>query len=218
MYVPAHFEERDVAKLHGAIRAHSFATIVIDGPAGLVPSHVPVLLDPEQGKLGTLLFHVAKPNPQWSAVTPETEALAIFLGPHAYVSPSWYATKRESGKVVPTWNYVAVHAYGPLEVFHDLEALRDLVTRLTAMHEGERPDAWSPSDAPREFIDGQLRAIVGLRMPITRLVGKWKVSQNRPEADRLGAISALEASADASDRATAAEMRAALESGRESSR
>lgn len=214
MYIPAHFEERDVAKLHDAIRAYPFATIVIAGPNGLIPSHVPVLLDASRGELGTLLFHVAKPNPQWSAVTPQTEALAIFLGPHAYVSPSWYATTRESGKVVPTWNYVAVHAYGPLEVFHDAEELRDLVTRLTAMHEGDGPEAWSPSDAPREFIDGQLRAIVGLRMPITRLVGKWKVSQNRPKADRLSATAALEASADASDRATAAEMRAALEAGR----
>lgn len=216
MYIPPHFEERDVVKLHDAIRTYSFATIVIDSPRGLIPSHVPVLLDAQRGELGTLLFHVAKPNPQWSAVTPETEALAIFLGPHAYVSPSWYPTRVESGNVVPTWNYVAVHAYGPLEVFHDTAELRELVTRLTAAHEGDRPEAWSPSDAPAVFIENQLRAIVGLRMPIRRLLGKWKVGQNRPEADRRGAIAALEASPDAADRATAAAMRAALEPGQNS--
>jgi transcriptional regulator len=138
------------------------------------------------------------------------------LGPHAYVSPSWYPTKRESGKVVPTWNYVAVHAYGPLEIITAPDALRDLVTRLTTVHEANMPAPWSPSDAPAEFIDGQLRAIVGLRMPIRRLTGKWKVSQNRPEPDRLGAIVALEASPNASDRATAAEMRAALEASEDS--
>lgn len=211
MYLPPHFEERDIAKLHDAIRAYSFATIVIESPNGLIASHVPVLLDAALGEFGTLLFHVAKPNPQWSAVTPETEALAIFLGPHAYVSPSWYPTRNESGKVVPTWNYIAVHAYGPLEIFHDAAALRDLVTRLTAAHEGDRPEAWAPSDAPAGFIESQLRGIVGLRMPIRRLLGKWKVGQNRPEADRRGAIAALETSPHASDRATAAAMRAALD-------
>jgi transcriptional regulator len=210
LYIPAHFEERDVAKLHAAIIAYPFGTIVIDSPSGLIPSHVPIMLEPERGELGSLLFHVAKANPQWRAVTPETEALAIFLGPHAYVSPSWYPTKRESGKVVPTWNYVAVHAYGPLEIITEPDALRDLVTRLTAEHEANMPAPWAPADAPAEFIDGQLRAIVGLRMPIRRLAGKWKVGQNRPEPDRLGAIAALEASPIASDRATAAEMRSRL--------
>lgn len=214
MYIPAHFEERDAAKLHAAILAYPFGTIVIDSPSGLLPSHVPIMLEPDRGELGSLLFHVAKANPQWRSVTPQTEALAIFLGPHAYVSPSWYPTKRESGKVVPTWNYVAVHAYGPLEIIQDPAELRALVTRLTAVHEANVPTPWSPADAPAEFIDGQLRAIVGLRMPIRRLAGKWKLGQNRPEADRLGAIAALEASPNAGDRVTAAEMRAALENGK----
>jgi transcriptional regulator len=192
-----------VARLHAAIREYPFGTIVLNGPEGLVASHVPILLEPEQGELGRLVFHFARANPQWRLVRPETEALAIFLGPHAYLSPSWYATRSETGKVVPTWNYVAVHVYGPLEVFEDPESLRDLVTRLTAEHERQFDKQWSPSDAPDDFIDTQLRGIVGLRMPIRRLYGKWKMSQNRPAADRAGAQTALENSVRADDRATA---------------
>jgi transcriptional regulator len=206
-YVPPHFEESDVARLHAAMREFPFGTVVLNGPDGLVASHVPILIEPEWGEFGRLLFHFARPNPQWRLVRPETEALAIFLGPHTYVSPSWYATKRETGKVVPTWNYVAIHAYGPLEVFEDPESLRDLVTRLTAAHEANLPEPWKPSDAPDDFIATQLRGIVGLRMPIARLYGKWKMSQNRPAADRDGAIDALTASERPDDRATADVMR-----------
>jgi transcriptional regulator len=206
-YVPPHFEENDDARLHAAMREYPFGTIVTSGPDGLIASHLPFLLEPEYGEHGRLWFHFARPNPQWRAVTAQTEALAIFLGPHAYVSPSWYATQRETGKVVPTWNYLAVHAYGPLEVFEDPETLRDLVTRLTAAHEGALPEPWKPSDAPGDYIATQLRGIVGLRMPIRRLYGKWKMSQNRPSADRAGAIEALETSERADDRATAEIMR-----------
>ncbi len=206
-YIPPHFEEHDLARLHAAIVAYPFGTVVQSGPDGLVASHVPILLEPGQGDFGRLLFHFARPNPQWRLVQPETEALAIFLGPHAYVSPSWYATKVESGKVVPTWNYLAVHAYGPLEVFEDEPSLRDLVTRLTAEHERRFAERWSPSDAPDDFVSTQLRGIVGLRLPIRRLYGKWKMSQNRPPADRAGARRALADSEREADRATARIMR-----------
>jgi transcriptional regulator len=207
VYVPAHFEQRDIARLHEAIREYPFGTVVIAGDDGLIASHVPILLDPGPGEFGTLLFHLARPNPQWRAVTPEREALAIFLGPNAYVSPSTYATKRENGKVVPTWNYIAIHAYGTLETFDDVEELRALVTRLTATHERGRAEPWAPSDAPAAYIDAQLRGIVGLRMPIRRLLGKWKLGQNRPEADRSSASEALERSDSESDRATGEAMR-----------
>ncbi len=210
-YVPRHFEERQLGVLHDAIRANPFGTIVTQGPDGLIASHVPFVLDEDDGESGTLLFHLAKANPQWRAVRPETEALAIFLGPHAYVSPTSYPTQRETGKVVPTWNYIAVHAYGPLEVYDDPDGLQAFVTRLTAIHERASAEPWSPSDAPADFIETQLKGIVGLRMPIRRILGKWKVGQNRPEADRRGAIAALENSEFPSDRATAKAMRAALD-------
>jgi transcriptional regulator len=206
-YVPPHFEEWDVARLHAAMRDRPFGTIVVNGADGLIASHVPILVETEPAPYGALLFHVARPNPQWRAVAAETEALAIFLGPHAYISPSWYATTRETGKVVPTWNYLAIHAYGPLEVFEDAASLRELVTRLTAIHERGQSNPWAPSDAPEDYIATQLRAIVGLRMPIRRLYGKWKMSQNRPDADRSGAMEALEKSDRAEDRAVAAIMR-----------
>jgi len=206
-YVPPHFEENDVARIQAAIRDYPFGTVVLNGPDGLIASHVPFLLEPEHGEYGRLVFHVARPNPQWRAVNSETEALAIFLGPHAYVSPSWYPTRHESGKVVPSWNYLAVHAYGPLEVFEDAQDLRELVTRLTAIHELGKPDAWAPAQAPEDYIATQLRGIVGMRMPIRRLYGKWKMSQNRPAADRSGTMQALDGSVRAEDRAVAEIMR-----------
>ena len=179
-------------------------------------SHVPMLLEPEPSPSGTLLFHFARANPHWRALAAQSEALVIFLGPHAYVSPAWYVTKRETGKVVPTWNYVAIHAHGRAEVFDDAERLRDLVRGLTDANERNRPSAWSVDDAPREFIDSRLKAIVGLRMPIERLEGKWKMSQNRPPADVAGAIDALLSSERQDDRSTA-QIMAALLASRENS-
>jgi transcriptional regulator len=133
---------------------------------------------------------MARANPQWRTLS-DTPALAIFQGPSAYVSPAWYATKRETGKVVPTWNYAVVHAHGPVRVIHDRDWLRTFVTRLTRRHEAARPDPWQVSDAPADYIDTQLAAIVGIEMPIARLEGKWKVSQNRPPADRAGVVEGL---------------------------
>ncbi|TIT88500.1 MAG: FMN-binding negative transcriptional regulator, partial [Mesorhizobium sp.] len=148
---------------------------------------------------GTIYGHVAKANPQWRAPV-LGDGLAIFMGPDAYVTPAWYQTKQETGKVVPTWNYLAVHAYGPIDFFEDADRLLEIVTRLTNLHEGGRPSPWSVSDAPPDFIQAQLKGIVGLRMPITRLQGKRKMSQNRNAADRAGVATGLAASDRPSDR------------------
>jgi len=191
MYNPPLFKEDRIEVLHDAIRATGLATLVTQTADGLIASHVPMLLDPGPAPYGTLIGHVARPNPQARGAI--GEGLAIFQGLDAYITPSWYATKRQNGKVVPTWNYVAIHAYGAVEFFNDPERLRDVVTRLTERHELARAQPWAVTDAPPDFIDGMLKGIVGFAMPITRLEGKWKMSQNRPAEDRAGVISGLEA-------------------------
>ncbi len=191
MYVPPLFEEKNLPPLQDAMRRGGLSTLVTQGPAGLMASHVPLLYDPEPGPYGTLLGHVARANPQWQQAAGGPEALAIFHGPDAYISPSWYPTKKETGKVVPTWNYVAIHAYGPLQTFDDPERLLSIVTRLTRNYETGQAEPWAVSDAPADFIAAQLKAIVGFAIPITRLEGKWKMSQNRPKADRTAVVAAL---------------------------
>jgi len=200
MYLPKAFDEDRLPVLHDAIRAAGLATLVTVTAAGPEASHVPMLLDPAAGERGTLYAHVARANGQWRDSIAGTRALAIFNGPDAYVSPSWYATKAETGKVVPTWNYIVVHAYGEAEFFDDPERLRALVTRLTDRQESRRPAPWSITDAPADYIAAQLRAIVGVALPIARLEGKWKLSQNRPQADRTGVADGLAGQADASAR------------------
>jgi transcriptional regulator len=191
VYVPALFKEDRIDVLHDAIRRTGLATLVTLGPDGLIASHVPMLLDAEPRPNGTLVGHLARPNPQARGAI--GEALAIFQGPDAYITPSWYATKQRTGKVVPTWNYVAIHAYGPITFFDDTERLRDAVTRLTARQEAGRAQPWAVADAPADFINGMLRGIVGFALPITRLEGKWKMSQNRPAEDRAGVVEGLRA-------------------------
>ncbi len=166
MYLPKAFEEDRLPVLHDAISSCGLATLVTVTAAGPVASHVPMLLDAAAGERGTLLAHVARANGQWRDTLPGSKALAIFTGPDAYVSPSWYPTKRETGKVVPTWNYVAIHAYGEPTFFDDAERLRALVARLTERHEAGRPAPWSIADAPADYIAGMLRAIVGVALPI----------------------------------------------------
>lgn len=198
MYTPPAFRDDDRASVHATIRAARLASLVTATEEGLIATPLPLMIDPDEGEHGTLYGHVAKANPQWRL--PATgDALAIFMGPDAYVTPSRYASKREHGKVVPTWNYVAVHAYGPAEFFEDADRLLDVVTRLTNRHEVGRAEPWAVSDAPAPFIASQLKGIVGLRMPITRLEGKRKLSQNRSEPDRAGVTAGLGASADAMD-------------------
>lgn len=206
MYLPPAFAEDRLPVLHDAIRSARLATLVTMGSDGLEASHVPLLLDAEAGPHGTLLGHVSRANPQWRRLSPEVPALAIVTGPDAYVTPSWYETKRQTGKVVPTWNYVAVHAYGRLELFEDPEQLRDVVIRLTDRHEAGRPDAWAVSDAPEDFLRGLLKGIVGFRLPIARIEGKWKLSQNRPAEDRAGVAAGLRADGGPAELAVAALM------------
>jgi transcriptional regulator len=192
VYVPPLFKEDRIDVLHDAIRRTGLATLVTLAADGLIASHVPMLLDPDPAPYGTLIGHLARPNPQARDAVPGVQALAIFQGPDVYITPSWYATKRENGKVVPTWNYVAIHAHGPVEFFDDTERLRDVVTRLTEREEQARADPWAVSDAPAAFIDGMLKGIVGFALPIARLEGKWKMSQNRPAQDRAGVVAGLE--------------------------
>ncbi|MDE2229523.1 MAG: FMN-binding negative transcriptional regulator [Alphaproteobacteria bacterium] len=197
MYAPDIFKETDVATLHQAIRRIKLGTLVTFGSRGLVGSHVPMLVEPDPAPFGTLVGHVARANPQWRDAAAETAALAIFLGPEAYVSPAWYATKRKTGKVVPTWNYVAVHAYGSVRFYDDADRLLQLVTRLTDAHEAGRQDRWRVSDAPAEYTRSMLKAIVGFELPIARLEGKWKMSQNRPAEDVPGIVEGLSREGDA---------------------
>lgn len=196
MYNPVHFREDRIEVLHQLIREHSLATLVTLGKDGLLATHLPLVLAPDPAPFGTLLGHVARGNDQWSATLPDSEALVIFQGPSGYITPSWYATKNETGKVVPTYNYVVVHARGPLVTFDDPERLEANVRALTDHHEAAFADQWRVDHAPPEFIRAQLKGIVGIEIPIARLEGKWKVSQNRVPADREGVVAGLRALGD----------------------
>ena len=195
MYRPPAFDVADLPELHDLITTSGAAQLVSLTPAGLVGSVVPLLLDADRGPHGTLVGHLARANRHWRDVTAGVESMAIFAGPDAYVSPSWYATKRATGKVVPTWHYVTVHAYGELVVHDDPAWLEALVRRLTDAQEAERAEPWSVDDAPADFVRAQLRAIVGIELPISRLEGKRKLSQNRPAADIVGVVAGLAAGA-----------------------
>lgn len=197
MYVPSHFAETRVEVLHQLMRAHSLATLVTLSSEGLNANHIPMILKADPAPLGTLHCHVARANNLWCDFSSEVEALAIFQGPEAYITPSWYPAKQETGKVVPTWNYAVVHAYGTLRIIEDQVWLRDLVTHLTDMQEAKRTAPWKVADAPQEYVDGLLKAIVGIEFNITQLQGKWKMSQNQSPANRASVIRGLRASEDA---------------------
>ena len=198
MYVPPAFREDDLSTLHAAINEARLAQLVTATEAGLIATPLPLFLAPDEGPHGTLYGHVARANEQWK-LPPIGDAMALFMGPHAYVTPNWYPSKQEHHKVVPTWNYVAVHAYGPVEFFEDPQRLLAVVTRLTNLHEQGNAAPWAVSDAPEAFISAQLRGIVGLRLPITRIEGKLKMSQNRSAEDRAGVATGLAASEMPSD-------------------
>lgn len=199
MYLPRAFVDEDLPRLQGVIQHSRLATLVTWGALGLQASHVPLLLDPEQGANGTLYGHLTKANPQCAELASGAQALLIFMGEDAYISPSFYPSKAEHGKVVPTWNYVAVHAYGQPEVFTDPQRLLKVVEGLTERHEAGRPQPWKVTDAPADYIDGMLKAIVGFALPIQRLEGKRKLSQNRNAEDIAGVRDGLAASADPRD-------------------
>ena len=191
MYIPDHFKEERATVLHELMRAHPLAAIVTCGRRGLMADHVPLLLDPKPAAYGKLRGHVSKANEQWRELGQGGEVLAIFSGAEGYISPSWYPTKQETGRVVPTWNYVAVHAYGAVRLFEETGELRAFLEALTEEHEHEFSPPWEINDAPPAYVEGQLHAIVGFEITITRLEGKWKMSQNRSTADRAGVVAGL---------------------------
>ncbi len=198
MYLPAHFEETRRDVLLGFVRDHPFGLLVTPGADGIVANGLPFVLDtgPDDGPLGTLRGHVARANPVWRETPAASSALVVFQGPQAYVSPGWYAAKREHGKVVPTWNYVMVQARGTLRIVDDAGWLRAFVGRLTDRHEAPRAQPWGVGDAPADYIETMLRAIVGIEIELTALTGKWKATQNRSAADREGVVEGLEAAGD----------------------
>lgn len=184
MYIPKANEEKRIPVMHELISSYPFGCLVTLGAAGLFASHIPMVLEHDGSMLGTLNAHISRANQQWRDFTPSIDALAIFAGNHHYISPSWYPGTKEHGKEVPTWNYVVVHAYGPLKAIEDPHWLLAHLEKLTETHEAGFATPWKVSNAPAEFIREQLNGIVGLEMPIRRLEGKWKVSQNKSERDR----------------------------------
>jgi transcriptional regulator len=191
VYLPSHFAESDRQVLHRLMQDYPLSTLITQSSAGLDANHIPLILSAEEGEHGILRGHVARANPVWKDYVATTEVLAVFQGADAYISPSWYPTKQENGKAVPTWNYAVVHASGPLRVIDDAEWLRALVTRLTTHHEAAMAQPWSVGDAPPDYIEKMISAIVGIEIPITKLVGKWKVSQNQPMQNRAGVVDGL---------------------------
>jgi transcriptional regulator len=190
MYLPKHFVENDLPTLHALLREHPLATLVTQDGDGLNANHIPLQLDTTVGEFGTLRGHIARANPLAKGLT-AGEALVIFQGPQCYISPTHYATKAIHGKAVPTWNYTAVHAYGPLRLIDDADWLLAQVTALTTEHEAGLAKPWAVSDAPTEYIAKMLSALVGIEIPITRLIGKWKVSQNQPAENQASLMAAF---------------------------
>ena len=186
MYIPPHFANRDVCQLHDAIEAYSFALVVTGAGDNLVASHLPLLLDRTAGVQGTLLGHFARANSQWESAAGQ-RALVVFSGPHAYISPTWYAAER----VVPTWNYIAVHAYGRLQLIEDPAEVLALLSRTVEYFESSQPQPWRLADQPAEFIERLAAQIVGFRIAIEQLEGKWKLNQNHPQERRERVIAAL---------------------------
>jgi transcriptional regulator len=191
MYEPPLHRQDDLAAQHALIRAHPLALLISYGPSGLLASSVPFTLVDDGSRFGMLRCHVARANPQWRDLQAASEALIVFQGPDAYITPSWYATKRETGKVVPTWNYLMVQARGAPRVVETAEWLRAQIEQLTNEREGRREKPWAVGDAPEDFIAQQMRAIVGVEIPVADMRGKWKASQNRNDADRAGVVEGL---------------------------
>lgn len=193
MYLPKHFEQQDLASLTALLKAYPLGTLVTQQDGALEANHIPFLLAGALAAGGKLIGHVAKGNPVWKSVSAEQEFLAIFQGPEAYVSPNWYPSKHVHHQVVPTYNYAVVHVYGTLSVTHDETSKRQLVTELTQGMEQTRQSTWQVSDAPSDYLEKMLAAIVGIELTITRVQAKWKVSQNRDLADRVGVEQGLRA-------------------------
>ncbi len=190
MYVPAHFQINDASELHRIMTNYPLGVLITTN-AGLDANHLPFLFDANEGELGVLRAHVARANPVWEQVANGSEVLVIFRGEESYISPNWYPSKHETHRQVPTWNYEVVHAHGKMTVHDDEKFLRGVVGRLTKTHEAMEPKPWKMSDAPQDYMDAMLNAIVGIQITITRLEGKAKLSQNREPRDLHGAAEAL---------------------------
>lgn len=206
MYVPPAFRFDDAEALHAAIRRHSFGTLVTHGEGGMIASHLPFLLQSDAEASDRLRGHMARANPQWKEFPGSKEVLVLFQGPHAYISPSWYETR----EAVPTWNYEAVHVYGTPHLIDDPAAVRALLDETAAVYEAVRPEPWSANQMPAGWIDKLQRGIVGFEIRITRIEGKRKLSQNRPEADQIGVLAGLRDSGDPDDLALARLMEQVL--------
>lgn len=198
MFLPDHFRVEDIAEMHALMRTHPFAALVSMGSTGLYGTHLPTVLKGEGGN-GVIECHLSRANPHWKDLANGGEAMMIFQGAEGYITPNWYATKAQTGKAVPTWNYVIVHAYGRPEVVKEKEWVLRHVTELSDQQERGEAHPWKVSDAPESYIDVMLRGIVGFRFAITRLEGKWKMSQNREAQDRSGVIDGLKARAASED-------------------
>lgn len=191
MYVPAHFEESDPDTLHAFIGSHPLGVLITHGSSGLDANHIPFELDTTAGPHGVLHGHVARANPVWTEVRDGDSVLVVFRGEHGYISPSWYPTKHEFHKSVPTWNYMVAHAHGTIKVRDDERYVRGVVARLTRIHEASEPQPWKMTDSPADYIDSMLKAIVGIEIAVTRLEGKFKLNQNREARDIRGAAESL---------------------------
>jgi transcriptional regulator len=191
VYVPSYHEESNLSVLHALIRAHPLATWVTLGVNGLIANHIPFILDTTRGKYGTLRAHVSRANTVWKELSNTLPSIIMFHGPQSYITPSWYPTKQVEGKVVPTWNYAVVHAHGIPKVIQDRDWILQAITDLTNQSESPRSEPWKVSDAPDEFINRLLGAIVGIEIPITEITGKWKVSQDEALPDRVGTAAGL---------------------------
>lgn len=209
MYVPEHFAETSLKALHDHIGRFGFATLVSDLEGAPFATHLPLLLDRERGPQGTLLGHMARPNPQWQGFDGTRQVLAIFHGPHAYVSPSWYPVER----AVPTWNYAVVHAYGVPRLVEEPGKVRDMMEELVAVYEAGRDEPWTMDRPGERYIEGMLEGIAAFEIPIDRIEGKFKLNQNHPEANRAGAIAGLRSEGRAESHAVADMMEAAGKSG-----
>jgi transcriptional regulator len=194
VYLPKHFEETRVDVLHALVRDFPFAAVVCGADSGLVANHIPFILCSDTGEFGTLRGHIAHANPLWQLPMREANALVIFQGPASYISPNWYPGKAEEGKRVPTWGYAVAHAHGPIRFIHDRDWLLQLVSQLSETHEAAQAKPWTVNEAPSDYIERLLAAIVGIEIPIEKLIGKWKLDQNKSELDQAGMLNGLASS------------------------
>lgn len=213
MYLPKHFEEREPGRLRSFIQRHPLGALVTATGSGLDANHIPFVFADTGSNAGTLHGHIARANPLWREVVGDAPALVIFQGADSFISPSWYPSRRENASAVPTWNYAVVHAHGVLRCVDDPAWVRSHVEALTREHEGKRDLPWAVTDAPADFVERMVAAIVGIEISITRLVGKLKLSQNRSIADRVAVVDALEREATPSGTAIAALMRETVNGG-----